>query len=113
MIRKLHCPDSYLKADPDEIKRIVNGCGPGGWKLDFIPDTIHGHDVTEACNIHDWRYHLGGTALDRFDADLELLTNLIILCCDSNGCVDTRDILRCNEYFFAVHKLGGRYFGKD
>jgi hypothetical protein len=47
------------------------GCGPGGIGDVFVPDSILGLDVSEACRIHDWYYRLweGETEEDRYYAD--------------------------------------------
>ena len=69
--------DSYRRALPEVVASVVNGCGPGGWKYDLVPDTIYGLKVTESCNSHDWDYHMGETDADKAAADLQLLCNLI------------------------------------
>jgi hypothetical protein len=66
--RKLHFTDlsEYDK------KYICNGCGPKKCKHKF-PDYI----FTTACNFHDFRYWRGGNELDRINADLYLLLDMI------------------------------------
>ena len=108
----LSCPDSYKTTPREEIDKVVNGCGPGNWKLDFVPDKLRGNNFTEACNIHDWRYYLGGNELDRLQADVELLSNMLLICGKECGtCLDAGDVLICFEYFTAVRKFGAKHFG--
>ena len=72
----LYAPNSYHRALPEVAKRVANGCGPGGWKYDLVPDTILGLDVSECCNIHDWMYNEGATETDKKRADRKLLENM-------------------------------------
>jgi uncharacterized protein DUF1353 len=76
---KLFAPNSYRAAQPEEKEKIVNGCGPGGWKFDLVPDTLWGLKVTKACNIHDWMYHFGQTLDDKKKADRVFLNNMLRL----------------------------------
>ena len=41
----------------EEFKRITNGCGPSGWKIDIVPDTIYGLSIRDECNGHDVDWH--------------------------------------------------------
>jgi len=60
-------------------KKSVNGCGPGGWKFDLVPDTMYGLSVVDACDIHDWMYLFGKTIEDKERADRSMLNNIIRL----------------------------------
>ena len=71
-----YIPQSYYEASPEEIAKVCNGCGPGAWKFDFIPDFIWGVSIKFACDIHDWMYHIGGTKKDRRFADKMFLWNI-------------------------------------
>ena len=53
----LYAPNSFWGAEIQEIKRICNGCGAGGWKFDIIPDKLLGLSIYQACQIHDWMYN--------------------------------------------------------
>ena len=61
------------------IEAVSNGCGPQGWKIDLVPDSILGCPVGEACRIHDVQYAIGHTIQDKDSADRCLLNNLIRL----------------------------------
>jgi len=104
-------PDSYRNAPADEIARVVNGCGPGGWKIKIIPDFIFSHDVKPACDIHDWCYYLGGTASDRAFYDLQFHRNLVACCMGSTGCITPLELAVCDQYFLAVRNYGEKFFG--
>ena len=49
---ELRSSEGYQKLTPDMKARICNGCGAKGM-FDFIPDTMYGMKICEACNIHD------------------------------------------------------------
>lgn len=74
---KLRAPDSYYQATPDEMREVVNGCGPESWK--FKLDKTLGVNLFEACAIHDWRYELGGNKHDRKKADQEFILNCVVI----------------------------------
>jgi len=54
-----------------------NGCGSDKARFDFVPDTIFGISIKEACIRHDFRYQLGGTRADKEIADREFLDNML------------------------------------
>jgi len=45
----------------EEFKRITNGCGPSGWKIDIVPDTLYGLHIRYECNDHDLDWHFAET----------------------------------------------------
>jgi hypothetical protein len=73
----LDAATSYREALPEVIARIVNGCGPGNWKVDLVPDNLLGLDISECCDIHDWDYTVGETEADKQAGDHRLLHNVI------------------------------------
>ncbi len=75
----LYAPDSYLNALLVDRKRVCNGCGAANAKFDFVPDSIYGLKIQEACHIHDWMYHQGKTIEDKKEADRVFLNNLLRL----------------------------------
>jgi hypothetical protein len=109
---QLYAPPNYVVASPAVRALIANGCGPGGWKLDLVPDHIWFLDISEACNIHDWMYTFGNTLADKDEADRVLLNNCLRLVDAAGGCW----LLRCLRrhrvriYFEAVHIFGGPAF---
>ncbi len=54
-------------------------CGAEASRFDFVPDTIYGLSIVEACCRHDHRYEIGGVELDKQSADREFLANMLIL----------------------------------
>jgi hypothetical protein len=100
----------------EEIKAIANGCGPGGWKIDIVPDKIWGCPVVEACNIHDLDYEEGRSIADKDVADRTLLNNLLRLVESRTTNWFAKKLLlkarknTCYIYYEAVHKFGGPAF---
>ena len=104
--------DSYRRALPEVVASVVNGCGPGGWKYDLVPDTLYGLKVTESCNSHDWDYHMGETDADKAAADLRLLCNLIATIDHAAQKIISGKILKPFRYqrafeYYCVVKEGG------
>ncbi len=79
---KLYAPISYWEATEEERNDTCNGCGAKSG-LD-VPDTFYGLDVSIACNIHDWMYHIGITLADKLFADAIFRLNLSLIIDDSN-----------------------------
>ena len=117
----LYAPESYLRALPDVVAKIVNGCGPGGWKVDLVPDTILLLSVKEACNIHDWCYSEGSSEDYRLWADDLLHQNLratIFHAADTSWfarILMPHRLVRARGYYYAVRAFGSDPFwvGKD
>lgn len=102
----LYAPGSYKKATLEQKRRICNGCGQKG-KFDFVPDTVYGMSIAEACNIHDWMYELGKTETDRQEADLAFLNNMLRLVSAKGGWLKWLRDRRVLKYYEAVRELGG------
>lgn len=110
----------YEELTPEDKARICNGCGPGGWKVNPIPNHIIGVSIVEPCNRHDMAYHLGQ---DKDEGDRDLLANIVTdIIKDfraSSGIHHAADIallkLRLNiavNFFIGVFLGGDDYFGK-
>lgn len=110
----LYAPETYWTASPEVRAQVCNGCGPGGWKLKLIPDTVLGLSVRECCNIHDWMYTCGRTIEDKDAADRAFLNNMLRLVNDATGfwasVLRYHRRLRVAEYYEAVHLFGGPAF---
>uniref|UniRef100_I2Q039 DUF1353 domain-containing protein n=1 Tax=Desulfovibrio sp. U5L TaxID=596152 RepID=I2Q039_9BACT len=104
----LIAPESYLVASQAERAAVVNGCGPGGWRVDLIPDHLCGLDISEACNIHDWQYHEGK---DRQAADVTLYLNLCIVVLCHGGPLEPLRLGAALVMYRAVRECGARFFG--
>lgn len=111
----LYAPESFINAPRAVRKAVTNGCGPGGWKLDLVPDTIYGLDVSAACNIHDWMYHEGETLADKAAADRVLLNNLLRIINHETRFAPLRWLRRrrARKYYLAVKAFGGPAFWAD
>lgn len=51
-------PEWWDEVPEAQRRAVANGCGPGSWKLDLIPDSLLSVDFTDSCDIHDvefWR----------------------------------------------------------
>lgn len=109
----LIAPLSFLNATDEAKAKVCNGAGPGGdgWWNRFltwlIPDNLFGLNITEAANIHDWCYHLGGSRWDRIVADMIFLHNLIRLIWIDGERHRKKRIWMAIQYFIAV-LLGGK-----
>ena len=106
---------------PEVVAKVVNGCGPGGWKVDLVPDTILLLSVTESCNIHDFCYTEGSSEDYRLWADDLLHQNLkatIFHAADTSWfsrILLPHRLIRAEEYYYAVRAFGSDPFwvGKD
>lgn len=104
---KLWAPKSY-----NAIERTkCNGCG-AGWNVKLIPDNLLGCDITEACNIHDYMYTIGGSLHDKKKADRVFLNNMTRLVLAYSGNWFTRNLrlAMVKRYFNAVKYYGGDAF---
>ncbi len=110
----------YDALTAEDKARICNGCGPGGWKVNPIPNNLLGVVVTEPCNRHDMAYHLGQ---DKDEGDRDLLANMVtdiiqdFRASHGAGHVVDSALLKARltlavDYFIAVFVGGDAYFGK-
>jgi len=108
---KLFAPQSYKNASDGEIELICNGCGSAQAKFDFIPDTVWGLSITPACNVHDWMYYVGLTQLDKEEADMVFLNNMLRLIEGQTSFIGKRlkplRRRRVLKYYEAVVAFGG------
>lgn len=108
----LYAPPAFVTAPASVRKLVANGCGPGGWKVDLVPDTIYGLDVAPACDIHDWMYAAGAIEADREEADRVLINNLLrlIAAAAGPGWLQWLRRRRAHTYYNAVRIFGGPAF---
>jgi hypothetical protein len=113
----LFCPEPF-NSSWSIIRAISNGCGPQGWKIDLIPDSVLGCNIEEACRIHDVQYGEGRTIEDKQSADRTLLNNGIRLVRARTTTIAAKIFLlrlRLNlvyTYYEAVSHFGGPAFWK-
>jgi hypothetical protein len=99
------------KNNPEKFMAICGGCGPGQWGDYFVPDTLWGLSIKLACEIHDYMYHVGKTAEDKFRADSMFLQNMIALIWrGSNWFTFPLRVLRAAKYYVAVARYGDNAF---
>ena len=112
---KLYAPAEFWGTQPEILRKMVNGCGPAGWKGRLIPDHLLFVSIKTACDIHDWMYLHGQTEADRDEADRVFLNNMLrIVEAKSNNWL-TRAIRRrlALHYYSAVRDSGSVYFWDD
>ena len=103
----LFAPESYRKATADLVNEIVNGCGAGNARFDFVPDTILGLSISECCNVHDWMYSFGSNLEDKKQADRVMLNNCLRVIEKKGGWLKSWRRIRAREYYLAVKSFGG------
>jgi hypothetical protein len=107
----LDCPPGYLDLSEIEKFTICNGCGRAGAKFDFIPQTVWGLDITEACYVHDYAYFLGESWADKERADRQFFNNMLVIIENkSNFLLRALRRRRALKYYEAVCELGGAAF---
>ena len=116
----LYYPKEYLTTPPHILNNIINGCGPGGWLIDIVPDHIFFCNITEACYIHDFMYKVGTTIEDKKRADRVFLNNMTRLILDKNyywydNWLKKKRLALARFYYVMVKNHGGPAFwrGKD
>lgn len=108
----LFAPESYTRATPEVRAAVVNGCGPGGWKIDLVPDTIWLLDISACCDIHDWMYAAGSYIYDKEEADRVFLNNMLRTIEAAGGWWWLKALRRrrAAKYYNMVHLFGGPAF---
>jgi hypothetical protein len=113
---KLYSPPSYKRLTPEARAEIINGCGAANARFDFIPDKIYGLDISEACNIHDYMYHIAEPTNEaKIEADRIFLNNLlrIIEFYTTSSMLKKLRRSRAKKYYKAVKAYGGPAFWDD
>lgn len=108
-------PPTWWEASDDARAEVVNGCGPGSWRHDVVPDSLIGVSIGEACDIHDWMYEQGSTLDEKRWADTMFLRNMRALIDQSGGFWLLRWLRHrlAERYFAVVVALGGPAFEGD
>lgn len=111
----ISAPTSFMSASLYELYIVCNGCGSAQAKFDFVPDTIWGVYIGEACMVHDWEYDQGETIQDKKDADWNFLKNIIGLIYHKSKWYNPSALmcLRAMKYYLAVRKYGADAFWAD
>ena len=88
---ELNLSGAELLEDTERAQQVCNGIGAEWmpswlrWLIGFLFPTL-----VLAADIHDIRYHLGGSELDRKNADDEMLINGVVLARNRYGKFDLR-----------------------
>lgn len=107
----LKAPKEYWEALPVLLETVCNGCGPGNWKIDLVPDKLIGLSIHEACDIHDFEYYLGR---DKHAADERFFDNIISLIrADDNDVLLPFRLQQAAVFYIAVKRCGAAHFGKE
>ena len=103
----LYAPKEYWLLADEEKAIICNGCGPKG-KFDFVPDKIYRLSIAEACNIHDYMYHIGTDIGDKEAADRVFLNNMLRIVERKTNFRPLRFLRRrrAYKYYLAVKHFG-------
>jgi hypothetical protein len=97
----------FMELSDTERAKICNGCGRAKSKFDFVPDTIYGLCICEACDRHDYAYHVGKTEADKQAADEQFLRNMLtIINTKSNAFMKWPRTWRAASYYRAVCDKG-------
>jgi len=109
----LAAPPGYWQLTPSEKEAICNGCGAKSALVDFVPDTIWGLDISGACNIHDYCWHIAEPTRGSFHAaNLLFLLNMMRLINRQTKWPWMRWLRRKRalRYYQAVEELGVTIF---
>ena len=106
-----YAPDAYRALLPEELAGIVNGCGAQGWRIDLVPDSLAGLDISADCSCHDFMYSLGGDEQARRFADVVLYNNLTHRILMAGGVFQAFRMAGAAIFYKAVRAGGGEYFG--
>ncbi|MCK5609419.1 hypothetical protein KAR91_46530 [Candidatus Pacearchaeota archaeon] len=108
----LYAPPSFKTTPVEELAKVCNGCGSASAKIDFVPDKIWGTYIGEACQIHDWMYHIGRSHEDKAEADRSFLYNIYRLLKKRRKKYKPMFLMRirAKNYYNAVKYFGGDAF---
>ena len=111
----LYAPESFHAATRDQRNEVCNGCGSQSALFDYVPDTIWGLDISQACNVHDWMWHTGLDERDRTAADLAFLNNMLRLIDAAEGVWFMKWLRRKRalKYYNAVRDFGGAKYWEN
>jgi len=97
----------YWNLQEEQRKTLSNGCGPGNWKIDLVPDSLMGCDFSISCDIHDIMYHYGIDEEDKRISDRTFLFNLLFDVdnhCKTNNILDRTERILLREAAFTYYR---------
>ena len=102
---------------PQSAKECVTGgCGPGGLGDYLVMDSFFGLSIFDACQIHDFMWHIGDTEEDRQIADKTFLDNMktLIRAAHSGFILKALRMAKAYCYYWAVASPIGKFlYWKD
>ena len=110
LANELNLSGAELLEDRERAVKVCNGIGAEWmpswlrWLIGFLFPTL-----VLAADIHDIRYHLGGSELDRKNADDEMLINGILLARNRYGKFDPRRyvvVFVMLQFYFKLRDFG-------
>ena len=111
MTYPFYAPDAYLELTPEQIAQVANGCGPMGWRIDLVPDSLGGLDISADCSCHDYMYSLGGDEQARRFADVILYCNIAHKVLMAGGPLQAFRMAGAGIMYKAVRSCGEDHFG--
>lgn len=112
MLSPFFAPDAYRALSDEALATIVNGCGPEGWRVDLVPDSLLGLCITPECNLHDWMYGKGGDETARKLADVTLYLNIAAKVLLEGGPLVPFRMAGAVVFYKAVRIGGKEHFGE-
>lgn len=112
---KLYAPTEFWYASNKERSKICNGCGPDSG-LDCVPDTIWFLNISKACDIHDYMYHMALPCIGKKEeADRVFLNNMYRIIEQKTKWKWLKFLRRrrAYKYYLAVKHFGGLFFWKN
>ena len=105
----LYYPNSYLIATKKQLDKVCNGCGAeGGIK---VPNKMYMLCIVEACEVHDWMFHIGKTAADLDFANAMFDYNLrAIIKNNSSQPLRYLRLARSDKYSYMVEQFGEKAY---
>jgi hypothetical protein len=91
--------------------QLGGSCGSDGSLFDLVPDNFIGVDILLCCQVHDYRYFIGGNKRARYRADREFRTNLRkTVLKESNILFKHINLHLADLYYKAVREFGESSF---
>jgi len=116
-MKLIRTPESlkFEQEFPEEYMSF--GCGPGGLGDWFVPDTMWGLSVRDACrqHDHDYRFGVGYSEEHRKECDERLRKNCLIIvdALSESKTMKWLRHIRVQTYYYMVHNFGGKAYWNE
>ena len=105
----------FEKFFPDDYQSF--GCGPGGIGDWFVPDTMWGLSVKDACkqHDHDYRFGSGSSDIHRLECDQRMRDNMhmIVETYSASKILKALRHVRISTYYRMVRIFGSNAYWKE